>query len=85
VEDVKALGQLVPSHTAFFNCLDSLEGDHLLQGYLFRYNYQTITWQDTLPYLLLQKGGTPCEAFVRQRDAFERIANLNLVEVYKRK
>ncbi|WP_367388754.1 ArnT family glycosyltransferase [Lewinella sp. LCG006] len=59
--DVEAIGKYQARDGTFYNCLDSLEGDHRLQAYLFRYHYQTVTRSDTAHFLLLEHGKTTCE------------------------
>jgi 4-amino-4-deoxy-L-arabinose transferase-like glycosyltransferase len=59
--DVEAIGKYQTKAGTFYNCLDSLEGDHRLQAYLFRYHYQTVTRSDTARFLLLEHGKTACD------------------------
>jgi 4-amino-4-deoxy-L-arabinose transferase-like glycosyltransferase len=59
--DVAAIGKYQAKMGTFYNCLDSLEGDHRLQAYLFRYHYQTVTRSDTAHFLLLEHGKTECD------------------------
>ena len=81
--DVAAIGKYQTTAGTFYNCLDSLEGNHNLQAYLFRYHYQTVTRSDTAHFLLLEHGKTACDEI--DLTAWTVVEELNYFTLLRRK